>query len=170
MWIIVFVSSHDCPCSFMSPFSSSRLPPPQFLPFFQWTRIFPPTLLLLIWNLVSSLCLINYTGHKESGNRCVTMPVWTTNSRCQSCGSASVFLVSPPHLSPLLGRFQLLLDLLQGWVTALRHGGIEFWHTIKRRGLEDDLERLARCTLVQLNDLHVFDDAPAQVHCICVVG
>lgn len=75
-----------------------------------------------------------------------------------------------PHLSPLLGRLQFLLDLLQGRVAALGHGAIELWHPVKGRGLEDDLEGLARRPLVQLNYLHVFDDAPAQVHRICGVG
>lgn len=71
-----------------------------------------------------------------------------------------------PHLPPLLGGLQLLLDLLQGWVTALRHGGVEIWHAVKGRGLEDDFEGLARRPLVQLNHLDIFDDAPAQVYCI----
>ncbi|KAG7244253.1 hypothetical protein INR49_004391, partial [Caranx melampygus] len=49
-----------------------------------------------------------------------------------------------------------------GRVAALRHGGVELWHAIKGRGLEDDLEGLARCPLIQLNHLHIFDDAPAE--------
>lgn len=75
----------------------------------------------------------------------------------------------PPHLPSLLSSFQLLLNLLQRRVASLRHGGVEFWHAIKGRGLENDLKGLARCPLVYLNHLHIFDDAPAQVHSICGV-
>ena len=74
------------------------------------------------------------------------------------------------HLSPLLGSLEFLLDFLQGRVTTLRHGGVQIWHAVKGGGLENDLEGLARCPLIQFNHLHIFDGAPAQVHCICGVG
>lgn len=74
------------------------------------------------------------------------------------------------YLPPFLSSLQLLLDLHQGRVPTLRHGGVEVWDAVEGRGLEDDLEGLARRPLVQLDHLHVFDDAPAQIHRICGVG
>lgn len=61
-----------------------------------------------------------------------------------------------PHLSPLLSCLQSLLQALQGGVLPLGGRG-EHWalRGQVRRGLEDDLEALARGPLVQLLHLHV---------------
>jgi len=71
------------------------------------------------------------------------------------------------YLPPLLRRLQLLLDLLQGWVTPPGQGGVELGDAIKRRGLQDDLEGLPRGALVELDDFHVGDDAPGEVYRVC---
>ena len=71
------------------------------------------------------------------------------------------------NLSSLLCSLQLLLDLLKRGVLAMGHGGIQLGYAVKRRGLREHLESLARCSLVQLDDLYVFDLAPVEIHRIC---
>lgn len=74
-----------------------------------------------------------------------------------------------PHLSSLLGCVQFLLDLFQRGVPAGREGRLKFPLSIEGWWSEDDLEGLAWGSLVQLNDLHVFNDAQVEVHNICEV-
>lgn len=90
---------------------------------------------------------------------------WSTlcleGSVCAHPGLLATFLRTwrqgwAPHLPPFLSCFQPLLQPLQGGVLPLGGRG-EHWalRGQVRRGLEDDLEALARGPLVQLLHLHV---------------
>ena len=68
------------------------------------------------------------------------------------------------YLPPALRRLQLLLDLLQGRVSAWGDGGVEVVVPLEGGRPQDHLEGLTRGPLVQLDHLHVSDDAQVEVH------